>query len=346
MPNFDDKYEIRQANINDIPLIMNYIEEDWRSGHIMARNRDFFEYEFLESDNSVNVVVAIDKETGRIDGMIGYLYSSNTPGKKDVWGSIWKVRDGSVSLLGAEIMRRMEIISGCRYNLGTGANPKTNIPIMRVMFRRTADKMKQYYRLSPRAIDDYKIAKISYEPDIVAGGQSESDSNYSVERIIDADILKTFFESSVCQTAIPYKDLWYVKKKFFDHPINDYEVYGIRNTNDYEAIFVLRRQMANERMCIRMVEYIGDMSAIKHTNSYWDKLFADNEDMEYVDFYCLGMNDADMSMAGFSVRKDEDDNIIPNYFNPFCRENIDIWVHYPVPGVIFTKADGDQDRPS
>ena len=39
-------------------------------------------------------------------------------------------------------------------------------------------------------------------------------------------------------------------------------------------------------------------------------------------------------------------NIIPNYFSPFIRENIDIYIRYNDDSTRFFKADGDQDRPN
>lgn len=349
MADFDAKYDIRQANIDDIDAIMEYIDDDWRKGHIMARNREMFEYEFLEDDGSVNVVIAIDRDTGRIEGMIGYLYSSKEEGKRDVWGSIWKVRDGNMSLLGVEIMKRMETISKCRYNLGTGANPKTNIPLMRVMFRRTADKMKHYYRMQQMDYSECVIAKIVNEPQ---KSGCEDNTQRRVDRITDINELKSLFEKDSCSQAVPYKDMWYVNKKFANHPVYDYKIYGICSKDageteaDYDAAFVVRRQEACGKSCLRIVDYIGDFSAIKDTYNFFTGMLEECEDAEYIDFYCLGMSDSDMADAGFLCIADNDENIIPNYFSPFVQSNIDIWVHFPVAGVTFTKADGDQDRPN
>lgn len=345
MFDFDSKYEFRRAHVDEIPAVMQYINDDWREGHIMSRNRELFDYEFLDDDGDVNVVIALDKETGSIDGMIGYLYSSNTENKRDVWGSIWKVREKSVSLLGAEIMKRMESISGCRYNLGTGANPKTNIPIMRVMFQRTAGKMKHYYKLSSANIQDMKIARIVNMPD----DKKDTSNQYRVLEIDDLDEYREFFEGDYCVNAVPYKDFWYVNKKFLQHPIYEYSLYAVVDNEDAtRAIFVVRRQDANGKQCLRMVDYIGDFTAISHTTVFWDELIElpENENVEFVDFYCLGMADEDMAMAGFAVIADGDENIVPNYYSPFLQENIDIYVHYSEEGTRFTKADGDQDRPN
>lgn len=53
-----------------------------------------------------------------------------------------------------------------------------------------------------------------------------------------------------------------------------------------------------------------------------------------------------MYEAGFVEVNEEDGNIIPNYFEPFVQENIDIWVDSRDDNSLFTKADADQDRPN
>ena len=67
---------------------------------------------------------------------------------------------------------------------------------------------------------------------------------------------------------------------------------------------------------------------------------------EYVDFYCLGFEESYILKAGFTLREENDTNIIPNFFSPFVQENIDIWVDSSKEGCLFFKADGDQDRPN
>ena len=48
MPNrFDTRYEIRLAMYSEISEIMQFIDEYWKKGHILATNRDFFEYEMV-----------------------------------------------------------------------------------------------------------------------------------------------------------------------------------------------------------------------------------------------------------------------------------------------------------
>ena len=71
------------------------------------------------------------------------------------------------------------------------------------------------------------------------------------------------------------------------------------------------------------------------------------EKNEYIDIYEVGIEDATLEEAGFIERKEEDSNIIPNYFEPFVQKNIEIYYMSNCKDKFrIFKGDGDQDRPS
>ena len=67
---YDVRYEIRLANKSDIDSIMKFIDKYWKKNHIMSRNRELFEYEFLEDDGTVNFLLAIDRKNGLIQALL------------------------------------------------------------------------------------------------------------------------------------------------------------------------------------------------------------------------------------------------------------------------------------
>ena len=69
-----------------------------------------------------------------------------------------------------------------------------------------------------------------------------------------------------------------------------------------------------------------------------------------MDIYSYGVPIDIIEKAGFLDRQEYDNLIIPNYFEPFERKNVDLRYAYKVkessdPVRLF-KADGDQDRPN
>lgn len=334
---YDNRYEIRLAQKSDINNIILFLQNNWNENHILVKNRKLFEYEFLEDDGTVNFIIAIDKDKKSIESLIGVLKSSHDPEVMDIWGSIWKTLDGNIGFLGVELIKRRHNLYKFRHDLHIGLNPTTAVPIMKLLKRHIA-KMKHYYMLSE--IDDFKIAHISYIP-----SQIINESTAEIIKYDNIEQIKKDFDVYNYKEISPFKDYWYINHRFFENPIYKYDVYGIKKNNVVNAIFVLRLQEYEKRVAIRFVDYIGNKKMIPETGQFFKKLL-NNKNYEYVDFYCYGFDSYLLSKAGFSEIKENDKNIIPNYFYPFVQKNIDIWVDSPVENSCFTKADGDQDRPN
>lgn len=336
---YDEQYMFRVANKNDIESIMKFIENNWKSNHILAHNMDFFEYEFLEADGTVNFILAIDRNKGTIECLNGFLKASHDDNNLDVWGSVWKVLDGNMGMLGAELIRRRKELTNCRCDLDVGDNPQTAIPVLKVLLKRYTAKMKHYYMLSNRI--DYRIAKISYVPKKTLGKES-----YNVVQLCNINDVQNRFNVTEYKDSIPYKDYWYINHRFFNHPVYKYEIYGIEKDDNIGAIIVLRNQLYENRVAVRFVDYIGDRTLIKGIGRFLEKYLKEKSNSEYIDFYCLGIEESYILDAGLVKLRDDDENVIPNYFEPFLQENIDIWVDSMEKDSLFMKADADQDRPN
>ncbi|SJZ43791.1 hypothetical protein [Selenihalanaerobacter shriftii] len=345
MNKFDERYEIRLANMSDIDNIMNFIDKYWREGHIMSRDKELFKYEYADGDN-LNFILAIDKNTELIEGIFGFIRCSNTedPKRKDIWGSMWKVNDShdNIPFLGVELAKRVFTLTGCRTHIGNGANPNTTVPLRRLFFGDKVVKMKQYYLLNSY-IDDYKIALIKDKNKAISTIPTQNQTNLQEFHSID-EVKKHFDIESI--DAIPYKDNWYVNKRYFCHPYYKYNVYGLAdNTEKVDALMMTREVKYNGRKVLRIVDYIGNHKLFAGLSKKFDRLIKDNN-YEYIDFYTYGFDEESILKAGFKLRIDDDPNVIANYFEPFVRENVDIWAHYKIDGTLFFKADGDQDRPN
>lgn len=74
-----------------------------------------------------------------------------------------------------------------------------------------------------------------------------------------------------------------------------------------------------------------------------------NVTAEYVDFYNIGIKEISSTTSGFIKRDSTSEVIIPNYFEPFEKKNIDLGYAYKCDNnfnfCIF-KGDSDQDRPN
>lgn len=340
---FDERYDIRLAEKSDIDAIMQFIDNYWKKDHILSKDKTLFEYEFLDG-NQVNMILAIDRVTKQIEAIFGFLYCSHTSdmSRRDLWGSLWKVVDehDNLPFLGVELAKRIYDITNCRMHIGNGANPKTTIPLRRIFFGDKTDRMKQYYCLNPDK-DEYKVCDI----------KKKIHKDFIGEKCLKEVVeFKTMEELKKCfdietYDVFPYKDNWYINKRYFQHPYYTYKLYGLKDENGVEAVVVCREVEVYGVKILRIMDYLGEHNIFCETGKFWHNLMK-QEQYEYVDFYEYGMDDDILEKAGFTYRDDEDLNIIPNYFEPFVKENVDIWVHYKFEGTTFFKADCDQDRPN
>lgn len=334
---YDEKYDIRLAKYEEIEEIMQFIDQHWKKNHILARDREFFEYEMVV-DGQVNFVIAKDKETGMIQGLHGFLMASKNKDKLDTWGAIWKVIPGNMGLLGLEIVRRLEAYTNTRAFLSIGGNPSTTVPILRrVRHFNDVGKMQHFYCLAKR--EDYHVAKVGhYEPFM-------ENRQYQVQimQMKDMEELNKLYDFSCNADAFPYKDAWYIKHRYFDHPVFDYQVYGLAEENHVKALLICREQEYDRTKVLRIVDYVGRSELFGGISGF---LKAGLEKYEYIDLYCYGFDTSFVRQAGMIEVQEGDANIIPNYFAPYVAENIDIWVGTPKGRAVFFKADGDQDRPN
>lgn len=339
MNRYDEIYEIRLARKDDIENIMLFINTYWKENHILATNREFFEYEFLEDNGDVNFALAVKRETQSLEGVQGFLKTSQDESCMDVWGCIWRVKEGNMPFLGMELVARMEHMSGCRYHLGAGLNPKTTVPLLKGMWHCVIGKMKQYYFLG--RCEEFKVAKIVHFPE-QHGIQVE---NVDVRQIVSIKEIQEKFDFEKYKENVPYKDAFYIDKRFFRHPIYRYSVYGIFVEDYIKAFFVIREEEGCGRKVLRIVDFVGEQKCFGNLYIFFRNLVQEGE-YEYIDFYCENFEEDYLLDAGFVLRTENDTNIIPNYFHPFEQRNVEISTHAPLKGALFCKADADQDRPN
>lgn len=344
MNKFDEQYRFRIAKKSDISTIMIFIDQFWRKNHILARDRRLFEYQHLYGD-TVSFLLAERKTTDEIEGVLGFIPASSDTDKMDVWTAIWKVRDdhSNMPMLGVELMKRLRELIKCRNLILVGANPETAVPIAKVMMKYKAERMKHFYMLGYH--EEFLIAYLG-------GKKSEKSQkiceieNLQYEFVWDEkDFLDSLEYVKVnLDQAIPYKDMDYYVKRYFRHPYYRYMVCHAV-IGDRHAIVIMREVEINGRRLCRIVDFIGEQRVFGALSKMFHDLLKKNQ-YEYVDFYCMHFNEEYILQAGFIERKEKDEVIIPNYMEPFVRQNVEIYVCFKDKQCLVYKADGDQDRPN
>jgi len=196
-------------------------------------------------------------------------------------------------------------------------------------------------------LNNYKIAKI---PKYILKKKNKIkiDNKLTFKKISLKEINQKF-NFSKYSFRIPFKDYNYFKKRFFKHPVYVYDTYGTFNGKKLLSILVTRVNKFKKSSCLRIVDFYGDENTLS-TFTYNLIYIMKSCEYEYIDIFSLGLSEKILSKAGFiKINKKRKNIIIPNYFEPFIRRNIDIKYFTDLKNLknlrIF-KSDGDQDRPN
>ena len=307
--------------------LFEFLENNWNINHIYIKDQKYFDYEF--SDNS-NFILAKNNE--KIVAILGYFDYDN---KGDIWTVIWKnsgKMDDGLKCLQFLLNAGYKSVSSC------GINRKT-IPIYEFLGINTG-RLKHFYILN-QEIEEYKIAKIS-KKNIKKVEYEKVKDVVEVNNI--GELLKLINYQEKLKKYNFYKSPEYFNKRYFKHPYYKYHI--LVKTKNANSILVYRIVKANGGSCIRIMDFLGDEKEFNELTNYLiDKML--KEKHEYVDIYEVGIEDEILENSGFIERKEEDSNIIPNYFEPFIQKNVEIYYMSTCKDKFrIFKGDGDQDRPS
>jgi hypothetical protein len=326
---------IRFAVRDDVDKIMKAFENYWEADHILAHNKDFFLYLFAGTGNEINMVIAEKQSTGEIAGFLGFVkYSADVC--CDIYSNFWRIFNSEDSILGLELLGFLDSKIKPKFNIGLGLIPNV-IPILKKI-KTHVGKMEHYYRISDR--DEYKIAVITDKRILPV-----TDSPWNLIPVPSFDFFKTNLDNSILNEVHPYKDINFYCHRYFNHPVHQYKVYAIVKENEKPAFLVCREVKKFGVKILRVVDYIGKEIYFGYLSSSLQKLMDENN-YEYIDCYCIGMSAQIMNNAGFIQRNETDENIIPNYFEPFICKNVDIFYSTNIiEGLRLFRGDGYQDHP-
>lgn len=334
--------EIRFARLEDKPAVINFLKKHWSEKSILVTSETIFDFQYV-FDGKLGFVLAIDDETGEIFGLKGY-FPFNSLEKPDVAAALAIVLQGVRPMLGMEIERFLEKETNSRWLCSTGLNPNTSVRIYQLFKKQyVVDKLNHYYRLGTRT--DFAIAQIS-EPK-----RLPIDSAEDACELVALDTLAEYqeaFDATRFMHQKPYKDDAYIEKRYYKHPVYQYRLLGLKNpeSNVADAVMITRVIEINGSKVLRVLDYLGDRKLIALAGPAIDALL-NEENFEYIDFYCYGFDHEALSEAGMSLKTEDDPNIIPNYFEPYEAKNVDIWFFSTgAEDAALCKADGDQDRPN
>ena len=143
----DDLYKAKFKE--DISNVMDFIEKQWDSQHILSKNRLLMDWRH-GCEDGYNYILAWDK--GVLVGVLGYIptrrYDDGLSANNIVWLALWKVRDDyKSSMVGLKLLKKLESLEPNSVMAVIGINPKH--PPMYKALGYQVHELGQYYLTNP-----------------------------------------------------------------------------------------------------------------------------------------------------------------------------------------------------
>ena len=338
--NKNDKPLLRFSSLIDIEIIANFIRDHWSKGHILSRDKELFEYMYLEKDSRLNFVIAFAPQSNEAIAILGFIPSDARHLRISL--SMWKSRsDAHLRKYKAGLAVLKFLINELKpksiFSTGISVDHRD---IYRFLGY-SCDVMNHHVIVND-GITDLRIIKNPPRTSFV-----RPSSDYSVSAITkvttDEELRRVAKSLDFADTL---KDVDYLSHRYLDHPQFQYEIREVISNSKTVGILVFRRSFANDRSCIRIIDVVGAEFCLRTAIGSLVQEMRQNGD-EYIDLLSWGLDGSQIKEIGFTDCRELTDCVVPEYFSPFSQTNVDRWLFTNLPETeIIYKGDGDQDRPN
>ncbi|MBC7751025.1 MAG: hypothetical protein H7Z73_04805 [Candidatus Saccharibacteria bacterium] len=337
------------AKAADLPALRLFIEKQWKAKHILATNDVLLDWQHLNKETGdYNFVLGLEKRTQEIHGVLGFIQPSQFDVtmqlKQLCWMAIWKTHDAARGgKLGRHLMAHLEEMMSPAFLYAIGASAMS-LPLYQALGYQVG-RLGHFFILNPE-INVFKLATV-HKSRIVPQIQIDDDKK-CIAQVTADDILQISPEFFNKQKSASYKSAVYLINRYLSHPIYVYQAYKIQHALSTVGLIVTRICSHDDARAIRVVDFIGPSDALRGLGSQWLNLLRE-EGAEYIDFYNAGVEESDLLASGFTRRTTNDSTVIPNYFEPFSKINVEIDYMVTVPAgqtYRIVKGDSDLDRPN
>ena len=292
-------------------------------------------WQHLDGD-LLNFIVARNIEKGIIDAILGYISTKKFDSslkENDHWGAIWKRKESAPLGLGLMLLN---YLNNSKENATYAAIGISDI-VKRIytQLKYKVGTLNHYYCMNSNEFN-IKIAQI----DLIKK-YKKTKNNIIIKKINSLE--------KIClkHTFNPMKSIKYLIERYQNHPIYTYFFSGIYKMGKLVSIWVIRKQYAKSSYCLRIVDMYGSLDNIESLYGELQELL-EKEKAEYIDCLNYGISESIFTDIGFEKLDLNGNIIIPNYFEPFLKKNIEISfaIKSNYENYIIFKGDSDQDRPS
>lgn len=335
----NSQLSIRFAQKRDVQKVMKFIDRYFKSGHILSRDQELFEYLYLEKSGNLNFVIATEVDTGRDVAILGFIPTNSSGSRVSL--ALWQaIHDKELRALnpGLACFRYLINQLSPKSLFCVGIKAKTRVIYDFMGF--SCGVMDHHFILNQRLREFNIIVK----PPLFENKNIDVNKTYSVERlIVSSDALTMAIKSELEKYG---KDVDYFCHRYMNHPSFNYEIIEVMDESKFAGILVFRRCIVDESSCLRIIDVVGGTNCLGGAMPFLVSEMYKNND-EYIDLVSWGLDRKELEQVGFTNRRNHLDCIVPELFSPFVPTNKDIWFFSNLlNSEQFFKGDGDQDRPN
>jgi hypothetical protein len=332
--------------------ILRFLDAHWKKGHVFTTHPALFRWQHVSrvDDDAFNYLIARDARTREITAVLGFIPMRQFDDRLthgDLFLAIWRVRDDvrapglGVRLLHALIRQRAPGFVGV---IGLS---EMSIPLYESLGFETG-QLAHHVLFNP-GVGQFRIAR-NVSAAFVAARRVPEGVLVTMRAGLRPPAFSEAALDVLCARSRPGKSWRYVCNRYTHHPVYEY-FFSFVAGEERACFFVWRRVTANGSAALRIVDLLGDESALRRCPGDLQTLMAE-QDAEYLDVTHYGLDAAALAAAGFVDRRADASLIVPGYFEPFEASNVDLAFAFKrfdatdSRPVRLLRGDSDQDRPN
>jgi len=327
---------------DELKIFQSFIKNHWSAKHIFASEESVFNWQHKNKKNYNYIIAKVNNQIIGIWGVIPLSHFDENLKLNQIFIALWRVLPGYGIAIGLQIFN--EIIKKYKpdFILGLPVNPNVFKFYERQKFR--IIKLRHHVFLSS-SLEEFQIANV---PKLL---QKKNVKKYPtlLTKCLEIEDFLSLDTSLIYKNQLPLKSDAYIINRYMNHPVYDYKVYSMIKKDILKALLIIRPIEIHGRVIITIVDYIGSGRLFSAVGDFIKDLIKEFN-AEYVDMYSHGILEEDILNAGFININENDGLIVPGFFEPFVKKNIQINCCYyssdKKTRIRVFKGDGDADRPS
>ncbi|MDA9982983.1 hypothetical protein N9H39_09710 [Gammaproteobacteria bacterium] len=341
-------YDIHVCTSTEIDEYQAYIRRHWDKGHIYGTSRALLDWQnFDKESNRYNIALARQRPTGEIHATLAFIptrHFDDAIEHYDIWFGLTSCKNEiKAQGLASHLVKYVAGLKGARSGAALGLSSAGYRGLKKIGFK--MGRLNHYYMVNEEVSSFFLIDRFDGRYRNAPAGV---DGQRYLKKLEEQGILGAGSVLNDVSSCLPRKSLTYFRNRYLRHPYYKYDCYGVYDDVTITEILVVREVSHKNAAALRVIDYYGPDNGLTGTASALQRLLRAYE-AEYIDFYNYGIDADVMRCTGMLLRGGQEGIIIPNYYEPFERRNVNIYYGYigaeEGQYKIF-KGDSDQDRAS